>query len=62
MPNLARIVLDMAQRKLFIDGSEFPWYVSEDGIEVHDLMASNELPSITLRILADSIEVIPADG
>jgi hypothetical protein len=62
MPSLPKkAVLDLRCDKLYIDGAEFPWYISEDGIQVSGLGARDAVPALTFTIFADSIEVIPAD-
>lgn len=62
MPEMAKkAVLDLEQRKLFIDGAEFPWYISEDGPTVA-CEGVNEIPAVALTFYAESIEVIPRGG
>jgi hypothetical protein len=52
MPELAkRVVLDLKQRKLFIDGTQFPWLIVED-----------ELCKATVTFFADAVEVIPRES
>lgn len=63
MPSLPKkAVLDLKQQKLFIDGKEFPWYISEDGVEVTGLLGRNELPTLSFAMFAETVEVIPADA
>jgi len=63
MPELAKkITIDMQKKKLLINNVEFPWYVTEDGFDVEDILNGNELPTVSFRVLAETLEVIPADG
>lgn len=63
MPSLPKkVVLDMRCEKLFIDGEEFPWWITESGIEVSGLLDRNSLPTLTFSMFADNIEVIPKDS
>lgn len=60
MPALAqKVTVDLKQKKLFIDGVEFPWYISEDGVDITGMAANNELPMVSFTILAADVEVIP---
>ena len=57
MPKPADLVsLDLKQRKLFIDGEEFPWSISVDGPIFGPLTGS--VREVTLTILAYDVEVI----
>lgn len=60
MPELAKnVVLDLNQKKLHINGTEFPWHISADGVQANNLGCSHELPSLTLTILCEDLEVRP---
>ena len=60
MPEVAKkATLDLAQKKLFIDGEEFPWHISEEGPRLTPDTASFG-HCITLTFYAHNIEVIPA--
>lgn len=52
------ITLDQAKRRLFIDGVQFPYHIGED--PVVDTTAGN-IPSLTVEIFADRVEVINPD-
>lgn len=56
------VTIDLQRKKLLINGTEFPWFISADGIDVQDLMTENCLPSFILRIPAGTIQVIPEEG
>lgn len=60
-PRLPRKALvDLRSKKLFLDGEEFPWFISQDGIDVQDLGNKKKaLPMITFSILVQTVEVIP---
>ncbi|MGI5223047.1 hypothetical protein [Nocardia sp. CA-290969] len=59
MPEVAKkATLDLAQKKLFVNGEEFPWRISEDGPQLDDLVSP--LRRITLTFYAHDVEVIPA--
>ncbi|MGW4718858.1 hypothetical protein [Nocardia sp. NPDC004260] len=61
MPELPKLVtLDLAQKKLFIDGVEFPWHISAEGPRLNALMTPDDLRSVTLTFYTEDVEVIPA--
>lgn len=57
-----KITIDEQRKKLFINGVEFPWHVTEDGFYVTRLLANNEIPTVSFTVFAETVEVIPADG
>jgi hypothetical protein len=57
-----RIVIDTANQTLTIDGVEFPWYIAAGGVQANHLGARDFIPSVTVEILATSVEVIPSDA
>ena len=57
LPKIA--VLDLEAARLFIDGAEFPWYITDDGVEVGSLLDSNAIPTLSFTIFAETVEVIP---
>jgi hypothetical protein len=62
MANLPRKALvDLRCDKLFIDGEEFPWFITEDGISITGLGDRNALPMLSFSILAETVEVIPKE-
>lgn len=62
MPELAKkITIDMQNKKLLINDVEFPWFVTEEGFDVEGLLGNNEIPTVSFRVFADTVEVIPAD-
>lgn len=63
MPEAAKLVtLDLARKKLYVDGNEFPWCISEEGPQLGSVMAANEIRTVTLTFLTEDIEVIPEAG
>lgn len=61
MPELAKkVTVDRARQKLFIDGVEFPYFITEEGVQVHDVATKDVIPTVTVTFFADDIEVIPA--
>lgn len=63
MSSLAqKITVDLKQRKLSINGIEFPWYISEDGVNIIGLASKNELAMVSLTLLATDVEVIAEDS
>lgn len=61
MPSLPKkAVVDLASKKLFIDGEEFPWFITEEGIDVSGLLGRNAIPALSFTIIAETVEVIPA--
>lgn len=62
MPDIPKLVtLDLEQRKLFVDGVEFPWYLDEEGPSI-SLTPSGELHRVTLTFLAEDTQVIPEEA
>lgn len=60
MPELAKkVTVDLASKKLFLDGVEFPYYLSEEGPKVDGLLSRNELRSVTITFFTEDLEVIP---
>lgn len=60
MPELAEMVtLDLAQKKMFVNGEEFPWFISEQGPTFAGLANPDEIRSVTLTFYAKDVEVIP---
>lgn len=63
MPALPKkITVDMASGKLLVEGVEFPWYISADGVTANDLGDPDSIPSVTFTVLAGAVEVIPKDA
>ncbi|WP_159840193.1 hypothetical protein [Nocardia sp. CY41] len=63
MPELPKLVtLDLAKKKLFIDGVEFPWHISEEGPTLHTRTGQHDLRRVTLTFYAEDAEVIPANS
>lgn len=54
-----KTVLDLKQRKLFVDGVEFPWVLSEEGPSFNSLGSANDVRSVTLTFFTEDVEVIP---
>lgn len=60
VPHLPKkAVLDLNAERLFIDGVEFPWYITEDGVDVASLLDSNAIPTLSFTMFAETIEVMP---
>ena len=60
MPELAKkITLDQGAKRLYVDGVEFPWFISADGVNVTGLGTKQEIPMVHLAIPAVTVEVIP---
>lgn len=64
MPEIAKkVTLDLKQRKLFVDGTEFPWAITADGPTFGSLVGHHVLRTVTLSFFTDDVEVIPeGDG
>lgn len=62
MPDIAKhVTVDLAQRKLYVNGEEFPFHIAEGGIRVDGLAAeAGGLATVTVTFFADDIEVVPA--
>ena len=62
MPTMPKkITVDRRDKKLYVDGVEFPWFITEEGPSAEGLAGNHEIPRVTLGIFAEDIEVIPAD-
>lgn len=60
MPELAKLVtLDLARKKLFVDGTEFPWCVSEEGPTFSALADPHEVRSVTLTFFTEDVQIVP---
>lgn len=59
MPEIAkRVVLDLAQSKLFVDDVEFPWVITKDGgVQIQG--GADYMCTATVTFMADAIEVVP---
>jgi len=52
-PKLIRI---LPGNRVEIDGKEFPWYITEHGVQV-DVGSRQELTSVTLTVPCDRVEI-----
>lgn len=60
MPDIAKLVtLDLAKKKLYVDGAEFPWLISEEGPQFTGLAARDRIRSVTLTFFTEDAQVIP---
>ncbi|WP_159850253.1 hypothetical protein [Nocardia sp. CY41] len=58
MPELAQhLTLDLAKKKLYIDGIDFPWYISGDGLTINNLPPSVYMPSVTLTFYPRDVKM-----
>lgn len=57
-----KAVLDLQAERLFIDGAEFPWYITEDGVEVGSLLDKNAIPTLSFTMFAETVEIIPKES
>ncbi len=63
MPEIPRLaVIDLAAKKLFVDGAEFPWLISEEGPKLDGLADRNLPRSVTLTFFVDDVQVVPEHG
>ncbi|UYB35505.1 hypothetical protein N9A08_12850 [Arthrobacter koreensis] len=62
MPKLPKkAVIDLRNGSLHIDGEEFPYYITEDGVGVNGLGGRRTIPILTFSVFAEDVEVIPRD-
>lgn len=54
-----KITVDCATATMVIDGEQFGYYV-QPGVAIDGLADPNGLPTVTVSIFAESVEVIPA--
>lgn len=60
MPEIAKnLTLDLQDRKLYVDGKEFPWHLAASGPRFDCEPVESGLCLVYLPVLAESIEVIP---
>lgn len=60
MPSIPKkITIDQNSKKMFVDGVEFPWYISPAGPTVGDVGTTHDLPTVTFSLIADTVEVLP---
>lgn len=60
MPNVAKhVTLDLAQKKLFVDGQEFPWLITEDGPHFDRMCQPRAMKTVTLTFYTEDVEVVP---
>lgn len=63
MTELAKIVtIDRATKRVLIDGVEFPFYLAEGGPQVEDPLNPNAMAVVHLPLIADDIEILPAEN
>ncbi|MBF6188005.1 hypothetical protein [Nocardia farcinica] len=61
MPELAKhVTVDLAQKKLIINGEEFPFHIAEGGIQIDRLGALRGPATVTVTFFTEDIEVVPA--
>jgi hypothetical protein len=57
LPDIA--VVDLNDNTLTLDGEKFPYYITQDGIDVDRLGDPNSLPTIGLTLFTHTVQVIP---
>lgn len=63
MPDIAKkAVLDLAQKKFYVDGEEFPWFIDVDGPTLNNLCSPDTLRSVTLTFFVEDVEVVPEEA
>ncbi|UZF57698.1 hypothetical protein LH935_06850 [Gordonia polyisoprenivorans] len=58
-PSAPKITIDRKRHKVYCDGVEFPWYIAERGPTVEGICTHNEVPIVSIPIIASDLEVIP---
>jgi len=53
------ITVDTENHTLLVDGVDFPWFISTDGVTVNNVGTTSHLPSVTITILTEAVEVTP---
>lgn len=60
MPSLPKkITIDQNAKKMFVDGVEFPWYITAEGVAINGVGSNHTIPTVTFSLMADTVEVIP---
>lgn len=63
MPDLAKLVtFDLAKSTLYVDDTEFPWCISENGVQFDNLGARDEIRSVTVTFYAGDVQVMPKNA
>ncbi|MGY2019385.1 hypothetical protein [Nocardia gipuzkoensis] len=58
MPEFPELVtLDLARKRLYVDGVQFPWIINEDGLTINNLFTSARVPSVTVTFFPKDVEV-----
>lgn len=63
VPYLAKkAVVDLNTEKLIVDGHKFPWYITQDGVDVASLLDRNAIATLSFTMFAETVEVIPKEA
>lgn len=57
-----KITIDPENRKVLIDGAEFPWHLDEDGVSIRDLGGKTSIARVSLTVMAGTLEVLAGSG
>lgn len=44
-----KITVDLKQSRLFVDGVEFPWFITEEGVDVEGLADDSRIPVVSSK-------------
>jgi hypothetical protein len=54
-------VVDVVANTLSLDGVEFPWPITSEGISIHGLGHRDAMPTLCFSIFADSVHILNAE-
>ena len=61
MPKVPKVItVDTENHALLIDGVEFPWFISADGVTINNAGTTSHWPTVTITLLTEAVEVTPA--
>ncbi|HEY9314636.1 hypothetical protein [Williamsia sp.] len=62
MPDVPqKIVVDHEAQKLFVDGEEFPWLITEEGPTINPA-GPDEIPTVTVTLFTAQVEEVDRAG
>lgn len=53
------VVIDRRERKLYLDGVEFPYLIDERGPAVENIASEIAIPVVLIPVIASDVRVIP---
>jgi len=58
MPKVPKVItVDAENHTMLIDGVEFPWHITKDGVTLNNVGTTAYLPSVTITLVTEAVEV-----